>query len=143
MYHSTFNIKQEAHDELRKFRFRHLLRRVLHPFRKVELCSYVRAHDVYENRNQIDQGIQLIAVENIVGSVSDNNNFDDQFNPRNSVSEDRWVNLYIGFVTGSAIPPIDVYKIADEYFVVDGHHRVSVARAIGQIMIEANVIAMK
>jgi len=143
MYHSTFNLKQEAHDELQKYRSRHLLRKILHPFQKLELCSFNRAYNAYDSHNQVDSGLQLIPVENIVGSVSDNQNFDDQFNPRNAVSEKRWISLYIGFVEGSAIPPIDVYKIGENYFVEDGHHRVSVARAIGQLMIEARVISVQ
>jgi hypothetical protein len=37
------------------------------------------------------------------------------------------------------MPPIDVYRIGELHFVQDGHHRVSVARALGDTHIEAHV----
>jgi hypothetical protein len=46
-------------------------------------------------------------------------------------------------VEGDELPPIDVYKVGDGYYVIDGHHRVSVARSLGRQSINARVIEVK
>ena len=51
----------------------------------------------------------------------------------------RWQRIAEAIRRGESMPPIDVYKIGDMYFVRDGHHRVSVARQLGLDVIEANV----
>jgi hypothetical protein len=99
--------------------------------------------DVCRQTGRLERGLQLICVDEIVGSVSDNRKFDDCFNPRASASEDRWIRLYVGVINGDPIPPIRVYRIGRAYYVEDGHHRVSVARAVGQMMIEAEVIEIE
>ena len=113
MYHSKFNVELEAQAELEKYRFRRLIRQIVHPWQKLNLCSFNDKYDSQQTRHRIDKGICLVPVDKIVGSVSDNRNFDDHFNPRDSVMDERWTNLYIGFLQGNAIPPIDVYQIGE------------------------------
>ncbi len=143
MYQSTFNVELEAQDKLENYRLRRLIRQLMHPWQKLNLCSFTDAYGAQKSRNQLDKGICLIPVDKIIGSVSDNRNFDNRFYPRESVMDERWTKLYIGFLQGDAIPPIDVYQIGEHFYIEDGHHRVSVARAIGQLMIEAHVIQMQ
>ena len=52
---------------------------------------------------------------------------------------DRWVRVATAMIQGLALPPIDIIQVGDQFFVRDGHHRVSVARALGQVEIEAHV----
>lgn len=143
MYYSNFNIQSEARDELSNRQARNFWRRVLHFGKSLKLCSFTLASKQADTKNRVDEGIQLIPVENIIGSVSDNHHFDDRFNPCQTVSAERWTSIYIGFLLGAAIPPINVYEINGYYYVEDGHHRVSVAHAVGQIMIEAHIISIR
>lgn len=85
-----------------------------------------------------DQGIQQIQIENIVGSVGRSGDFDHHFRPLKNSLKHRWIQLYnlretVGW------PPIEVYQVGDAYYLYDGHHRVSVARAAGATTIEAQV----
>ena len=69
--------------------------------------------------------------------------FDPGFLPINRRMRERWTRIYQAMVEGDELPPIDVYKVDDSYYVIDGHHRVSVARNLGRPMINARVINVK
>jgi hypothetical protein len=83
-------------------------------------------------------GIQNIPVEQIDGSVGRPNDFDSSFRPLKAHLRDRWVSNYLHMQAGN-LETIRVYKAGCHYFVVDGHHRVSVARATGMAFIQAEV----
>jgi ParB/Sulfiredoxin domain len=74
-----------------------------------------------------------------VGTVDRSRDFDRSFRPTSQRVRRRWEGIAEAIRRGQAMPPIDVYKIGDLYFVRDGHHRVSVARAMGLDSIEAYV----
>jgi hypothetical protein len=84
-------------------------------------------------------GLELIAVDSIVGSVNRPGDFDRAFRPTNARVRERWERIAAAIRRGESMPPIDVYRIGDLHFVQDGHHRVSVARAHGMRTIEARV----
>src|SRR4051812_31950177 len=75
----------------------------------------------------------------IVGSVGRYTDFTRQFLPRNSSAEDRWARVKAAMESPVGVPPIEVYQIGDVYFVLDGNHRVSVARQSGATHIQAYV----
>ena len=83
-------------------------------------------------------GIEDIRVDQIIGTLNRTTDFDSQFRPLKKHNMDRWINIYILFEQ-DGWPPIIVHKVGDEYFVEDGHHRVSVARSLGVDFIEAKV----
>jgi hypothetical protein len=87
-----------------------------------------------------DLGEQLIPVAQVVGSVSRAADFDRWFRPRSAVSRERWERIAGAQRAGEAVPPIEVYKVGELYFVRDGHHRVSVAHALRQRTIAAHVV---
>jgi hypothetical protein len=64
--------------------------------------------------------------------------FDRNFRPP-PVSRHRWERLWVAARRGTSLPPISVYRVGDQHFVSDGHHRVSVARALGMAAIDAEV----
>ena len=64
--------------------------------------------------------------------------FDESFRPA-STSRRRWERLWVAARRGAPLPPISVYRVGDQHFVGDGHHRVSVARALGMAAIDAEV----
>ena len=86
-----------------------------------------------------DLGIQLIPLESVVGTVDRAaSQFDRDFRPSADVRA-RWERIAAARRRGESMPPIDVYRVGDLHFVKDGHHRVSVARAHGDVDIEARV----
>jgi hypothetical protein len=88
-------------------------------------------------------GEQVIPLDAIVGTVDRRQGeFDRAFRPA-SGTRGRWERIAEARKRGEAMPPIDVFKIGDLYFVQDGHHRVSVARAMGDKDINANVIEVR
>lgn len=82
---------------------------------------------------------QVIALDSIVGSVDRTRDFDRYFRPTSGRVRQRWERLAIATRRGESIPPIDVFRVGDLHFVRDGHHRVSVAHALGLHTIEATV----
>ena len=84
-------------------------------------------------------GLQLIQLDSIVGTVDRSREFDRAFRPTSPRVRDRWQRINLAQRKGQALPPIDVYRIGELHFVKDGHHRVSVARALGHADIEAYV----
>jgi hypothetical protein len=84
-------------------------------------------------------GLRTIPLDSIVGSVDRTRDFDRWFRPRTGRSRERWERLARAQRRGEAIPPIDVYRVGELHFVKDGHHRVSVAHALGFRSIDAFV----
>jgi len=84
-------------------------------------------------------GLQTIRLEQVVGTVDSRRDFDRRFRPTSGRVRERWERLALAQRRGESIPPIDVYQIGELYFVKDGHHRVSIAIATGQQVIDAFV----
>ena len=91
-------------------------------------------------RGQHYLGLQQIETDKIVGSVSRFNDFDRAFLPRQTHTRGRWESVDRAYFADVILPPIDVYKLGDIYFVKDGNHRVSVARERGQAYMDAYII---
>jgi len=85
-------------------------------------------------------GLEAIPVDSIVGTAEPTKArvFDRRFRVPES-SRHRWERLWIASRRGASLPPISVFRVGDEHFVDDGHHRVSVAQALGMIAIDAEV----
>jgi hypothetical protein len=89
-------------------------------------------------------GLEHIPLESIVGTVDrDETRFDRAFLPTSPAAQERWQGIATAWRRGAAMPPIDVYRIGELHFVKDGHHRVSVARALGDNTIEAHVVEVR
>jgi hypothetical protein len=91
-------------------------------------------------RSEHDIGLQTIALDSIVGTVARRRSeFDRDFRPASAGVRGRWEGIATARRRGKDMPPIDVYRVGELHFVEDGHHRVSVARALGDTHIEAQV----
>ncbi len=86
--------------------------------------------------NKIFAGCIEIPLEKITGTFDRNQDFDRQFRPLKKHLIERWVNVYL---SRENWPPIVVHKVGESYYVEDGHHRVSVARALGMAYLTASV----
>ena len=84
-------------------------------------------------------GVTPIEVDKIVGSVDRYQDFDANFQWRWRRPDDRSKRIEAAMMRGEILPPIEVYELKDEYFVLDGHHRVGAAKKLGQAFIDADV----
>jgi hypothetical protein len=84
-------------------------------------------------------GLCVVPLDVIVGTVDRARDFDRHFRPTSQRGRSRWEQIAAAVRRGEAMPPIDLLQIGEIYFVRDGHHRVSVARALGRDEIEARV----
>lgn len=75
----------------------------------------------------------------LVGTVSRSQDFDRLFRPRNEALRERWERLASLPANAAPLPPVSLIRVGELYFVEDGHHRVSVARARGQLAIDGHV----
>lgn len=86
-----------------------------------------------------DLGQRHIPIDQVVGTVCRAGEFDRRFQLRDRRERDRWQRIAGLAAGGTQLPPVDVVLLGELYFVRDGHHRVSVARAMGQPTIVARV----
>jgi hypothetical protein len=105
--------------------------RVILPFEEVV--------EALGRKSERSLGLQVIPLGSIVGTVDRGREFDRGFLPTSGKVRPRWERIAELQRRGKAMPPIDVYRIGDLHFVKDGHHRVSVARALGHDTIDAYV----
>lgn len=109
-----------------------------------QLLSYEEVAEKLKLRVRTEGGVRTIPLDAIVGSVGRYADFTRTFLPRRSGDRDRWAGVRTAFLEdGVGLPPIDVYKVGEAYFVIDGNHRVSVARQEKLKTIEAHVIEVK
>lgn len=104
-----------------------------------QLLSFEDVRTRLRLREELYRGLQDIALDAIVGSVGRYTDFTSTFLPKNAINKERWSRIYAETQGEMGLPPIEVYQIGEVYFVRDGNHRVSVAKALGQKTIEAYV----
>lgn len=104
----------------------------------IDLLSFEDARKQLHLKQKIERGLQDIPLDNIRGSVGRYDDFTSAFLPRKEHMLERWETVDVAMREGKT-PPIEVYKIGESYFVLDGNHRVSVARQLGRDTIDAYV----
>lgn len=107
--------------------------------RRTTLLSYDDIKEKLRIGGPIYRGVQTVRVDHIAGSLNRYHEFDRVFLPASDKLADRWQSVNRAFYQEVSLPPVVLYKVGQVYFVVDGHHRVSVAREQGQLYIEAEV----
>jgi hypothetical protein len=133
--------RQLAFSDFEEARSRALWHRLLHRLLRKpnRLLSF---DDITRRKRLLGQhslGLMTVAVKSIIGSVGRADDFDSSFLPTNEHTQDRWTRIDRAWRAGEFLPPVDLYKVGDQYFVVDGNHRVSVAHVMGQDFIDAEV----
>lgn len=106
---------------------------------RTTLLSYDDIKEKLHIGGPIYRGVQTVRVDQIAGSLNRYHEFDRVFLPASDKLATRWQNVNRAFYQEVSLPPVVLYKVGQVYFVVDGHHRVSVAREQGQVFIEAEV----
>jgi hypothetical protein len=89
--------------------------------------------------NRRAAGTRTVPIRQIRGSEGRCDDFDCAFHPLKEHTEHRWVSVARAQLRGVGLPPIELIQLGEVYFVRDGHHRISVASALGQQEIDATV----
>jgi autotransporter translocation and assembly factor TamB len=82
-------------------------------------------------------GTRTVALDQIRGTMSNADGFDIDFYPVQERTENRWLQVATAFLRGASLPPVELIQVGDHYFVVDGHHRLSVARTLKHTHVDA------
>jgi hypothetical protein len=121
----------------RRGRLGRLWRRITRRSRPLLDLTTVEASANIQTRHYL--GMRTVPIEQIWGSEGRSADFDSLFYPRRGHSQGRWVSIAAARMMGAVLPPVELIQVGDGYFVRDGHHRISVARALGEEHIEAEV----
>lgn len=137
-----------AHEDFDSARFKAFRRAIRATLtrRSRRLLSLDRVLEAAGLEGKAFGGVREIPLDKVVGSAvaeAKAADFDPGFLPVNRRLRDRWTRIYTAMVEGDELPPIDVYKLDDAYYVIDGHHRVSVARNLGRDVINARVVDVR
>src|SRR5215217_202887 len=134
----------DAQDDFLRVRRRRAMSRIAHRLRGEPgdvnvILPFEEVVAALGRTSERQLGLRVISLDAIVGTVDRTRDFDRQFRPTTGRVRARWERIAAAMRRGESMPPIDVYRIGDLHFVRDGHHRVSVARALGRHDIDAYV----
>jgi nucleotide-binding universal stress UspA family protein len=130
-----------AVDDFRSARGKANLEKIFARFskRSINLLPY---EEVVKKLRAVESGkieLKEIPLDAIVGSVGRYSDFTRSFLPQHDSDEGRWTRVHVAMMKDAGLPPIEVYQIGEAFFVLDGHHRVSIARQMNSPSIEAYV----
>ena len=130
----------DAEHDWKKARRKLLYQKVVCHFKEcsVDLLSFEKVRASLNLNQKFYRGFQEVPLDLIQGSVGRFNDFTAAFLPRKEYLQERWQRVDVAMITGKT-PPIDLYQVGQVYFVLDGNHRVSVARQRDHKTIEAYV----
>lgn len=132
----------KADDLFNSLRHRASLKQLWYGLRRQEskLLDLASINDSCRIKAQFELGSQSVALDQIVGSASRSQDYDAEFRPLRAHLHQRWVKIAALRLMNVNLPAVELIQIGDAYFVVDGHHRISVARSLGQKFIDAQVV---
>ena len=136
------NHQLQARADFERARYQAVVRGALATLahRPNDLLSYHEARRAVGPAAERYRGVRAVPVERIVGSLDRVGDFDRAFRPRRPGIAARWQSIARAHRAGTPLPAVRLYQLGDDYFVEDGHHRVSVARALGQGFVDAEVV---
>ncbi|MCL4268893.1 MAG: hypothetical protein KJZ72_05085 [Anaerolineales bacterium] len=134
-------IDSQVRSDFSRARFKSFINQVFSVLsgKRNNLLSYDDIKEKLRIGGPIYQGVKTVRVDQIAGSLNRYHEFDSTFLPKEDQLASRWQKVDRAFYEDVHLPPVVLYKVGQVYFVVDGHHRVSVARGQGQEFIEAEV----
>ncbi|PID41499.1 MAG: hypothetical protein CR981_03140, partial [Proteobacteria bacterium] len=90
----------------------------------------------------VKRGTRNVPLDQIVGSVGRYHDFDSKFIPKGYGSDERLRKLTTEMSRGKSFPPISLYQIKDNYYILDGHHRFAAAKKLGHDSIRAGILEL-
>ena len=135
----------QAQSDFNKARTREFFSRVLHILKpqKNQLLNFHDIKSLLRPQGEIYRGMQVVDIENIIGSEGRYRDFNSAFLPKSDHVRSRWESVDTAHIQDVILPPIKLYKVGSFYFVRDGNHRVSVARMQAVAAIDAEVTELK
>lgn len=142
---STHYLSSQTDDDFSKARNKALFNEIQHLLTPEEasLISFSDIKKLLKPENEVYKGMQVIPINLIVGSEGRYNDFDNHFFPKSNFLRTRWEKVDMAHYQDVTLPPINVYELGGLYFVRDGNHRVSVAKAKGIEYIDAEVVCLQ
>lgn len=136
------NLSDQSERDFERAHNRAFIRKVLAFLlgRSRRLLSFSEVKDKIGWDTESYIGLHAVPVSSIIGSVGRYHDFDREFLPVQRATRRRWESIDDAFHSDVLLPPVQLYKVGDVYFVKDGNHRVSVARERGVHFIDAEVI---
>ncbi len=136
---------ESANQDFRRARSRAALEEIMARLtgRSAELLCYEDVRQNLRTTTSTSRGLQDIPIDAVVGSVGRCTDFTRTFLPLKDSDRARWANVELAMSNLQGLSPIEVYQIDQVYFVVDGNHRVSIARQFGSAYIQAYVTEVK
>jgi hypothetical protein len=107
--------------------------------RSSRMLNFYCVKQKHSIRNRRYEGMRTVPLDCIRGSENRNADFDMHFHPIRQHNKVRWIGVATAMLSERTLPPVELIKLGDTYFVRDGHHRISAARALGQREIDAKV----
>lgn len=138
-------VENQSQDDFNKARNKALFNEIqnfLNPD-KSRLLSFHDVKKILKPKNEVYVGMKTVPIEKIVGSEGRYQDFDNHFLPKSRNLQQRWQRVDQAHLTDIVLPPIQLYEISGLYFVRDGNHRVSVAKAQGVSFIDAEIISLQ
>jgi hypothetical protein len=141
--HATGMPALDAQTDFRRARRAHVAARIARWVTRRGLCSCPLAlSDTHATRSGTER-LTVVPLGSIVGTVEPTPHFDARFRPASEVVRRRWERIALAHRRGEALPPVILRAGPEGYYVVDGRHRVSVARALGHRDIDGWVIGAR
>jgi hypothetical protein len=134
---NQYDAQRDFERQLLKSFFSNLFKRVKHQPASLLSLSDIRKR--FRLEKEFYKGIQSVDISKIVGSEGRYSEFDQYFLPKSGKTRAKWIGIDAAVRSNVSLPPVQLYKVDDIYFVRDGNHRISVAKALGQEFIEAEV----
>jgi hypothetical protein len=137
-------VKEQAASDFSRARGRAVLSQIQHFLNtdRDRLLSFHDVKDILKPRNQVYRGSQAVPIKLIIGSEGRYRDFNKFFLPRREHLRNRWQRVDEAHIKDIILPPIQLYEIGGVYFVRDGNHRVSVAKAQNVEFIDAEVTSL-
>ncbi len=110
--------------------------------RSSQLLDLAAVHGRLEGQRSY-AGTRPVRISQIRGSEGRCQDFDQEFNPRSEKNLARWLSVAQAKLQGVVLPPVELIQVGETYFVRDGHHRISVAHALGEEYIDAEITLEK
>lgn len=138
-------LSSETNEDFAKARNKALFNEVQHFLNPEEatLISFSDIKKMLKPQNETYLGMQTVPVDRIVGSEARYQDFDNRFFPKKMHLKTRWEHIDMAHIKDINLPPITLYELGGVYFVRDGNHRVSVAKAKGVEFIDAEVVSLQ
>ena len=117
--------EQQVRHDFERARHRAFLHELFAVFadRPNDLIPYHEVRSRVAPQAESYRGLQTVPLDKIVGSMDRFRDFDRAFLPRQRFTAGRWQNVDRAWYEDKRLPPIQLYKVGDVYFVKDGNHR--------------------